>query len=67
MNRRTEQLKNAGSLLGALFLGTSKQQRRAIDTIAQDVESQLQDTRAVDDEAIVVEGELVEDEEEDDP
>ena len=69
MRRRGEQLKTAGSLLGALFFGTSKEQRTALDTIAEDVDDQVHRRRSGDDEAIVVHGEPVEDEpgEDDDP
>jgi hypothetical protein len=70
MRRRGEQLKTAGSLLGALFFGTSKEQREALDTIAEDVDDQVQRRRRGDDDAIVVHGEPVEEEptdEDDDP
>jgi hypothetical protein len=62
MRRRGEQLKTAGSLLGALFFGTSKEQREALDTIAEDVDEQVQRRRPGDDDAIVVHGEPFEDE-----
>lgn len=68
MHRRGEQLKTAGSLLGALFFGTSKEQRAALDTIAEDVDDQVRGRKPGDDDAIVVHGEAVDDEpEEDDP
>jgi hypothetical protein len=70
MRSRGKQLKTAGSLLGALFFGTSREQKQALDTIAEDVDDQVQRRRRGDDDAIVVHGESSEDEdqeEDDDP
>ena len=66
MRRRGEQLKTAGSLLGALFFGTSKEQRTALDTIAEDVDDQVRGRKAGDEDAIVVHGEAADDEPEED-
>jgi hypothetical protein len=62
MRRRGEQLKTAGSLLGALFFGTAKEQKEALDAIAEDVDDQVQGRREGDDDAIVVHGEPAQDE-----
>jgi hypothetical protein len=59
MRRRGEQLKTAGSLLGALFFGTSKEQKEALNTIAEDVDDQVHRRQPGDEDAIVVDGELV--------
>jgi hypothetical protein len=66
MRRRGEQLKTAGSLLGALFFGTSKEQRTALDTIAGDLDDQIHGRKPGDEDAIVVHGEAVGDEPEED-
>jgi hypothetical protein len=66
MRRRGEQLKTAGSLLGALFFGTSKEQRAALDTIADDLDDQVHARKPGDENAIVVHGESVEEELEED-
>jgi hypothetical protein len=63
MRRRGEQLKTAGSLLGALFFGTTKEQKEALDAIAEDVDDQVQRRREGDDGAIVVHGEPAQGEE----
>jgi hypothetical protein len=65
MRRRGEQLKTAGSLLGALFFGTSREQREALNTIAEDVDDQVHSRRRGDDDAIVVHGEPASDEPDD--
>jgi hypothetical protein len=65
LDRRGAQLKTAGTLLGALFLGTKREQRQALDTIADDVSDRFSDrTRADDADTIVVDAELVEEEDE---
>jgi hypothetical protein len=65
MGRRADQLKAAGSLLGAIFLGTSDEQRRALGTIADDVDAKLQRRARVSSEPVVVDAEFIEDEEDD--
>jgi len=65
LRRRGEQIKTAGSLLGRIFLGSSKEQREALDTIAEGVDAETQGPGPRDDEAIVVHAELVEEEDED--
>jgi hypothetical protein len=65
LDRRGAQLKTAGSLLGALFLGTKREQRHALDTIADDMSDRLDDrARDGDANAIVVDAELVDEEDE---
>ena len=62
LRRRGEQIKTAGSLLGRIFLGSSKEQREALDTIAEGVDAEAQGREPRDD-AIVVDAEFVEEDE----
>jgi hypothetical protein len=61
MRRRGQQLKTAASLFGSFFFGTAKEQREALEPIAEELDGRLRDRRrAGDEDAIVVRGELVE-------
>jgi hypothetical protein len=67
LRRRGQQLKTAASLFGAFFFGTDSEQKEALEPIAEELDERLRGRaerrRVADEHAIVVHGELVEDDE----